>query len=131
MAVKQQSPADSVCCADHPFATSVSRDCDLRGDFYYPCFSFSPCNIGMYRQRYVFYSIQDQDICIIFIRDKEWAIDSRKLSFDLLGNRLNNPSGGDPEKHTKITNEKLYLLGNKQNDWIITIFEWKELFDRL
>jgi hypothetical protein len=47
---------------------------------------------------------------------------------DFLGNMLNSSYSGNPEEHKQIRNGRLYILGNKEGNLIITIFPLEELF---
>lgn len=86
--------------------------------------------IGMYKQNYVFYSIHNPDTCVISFRDKKGnAIMSQEIPLKLLGTTLTSSYGGNPEEHKKIKNEKLYILGNKEGDLVITIFSLQNLFE--
>ena len=85
--------------------------------------------IGIYKQYYVFYSVSDSKTCVLSIRNHQGKIiASKNLSMDFLGNMLNSSYSGNPEEHKQIRNGRLYILGNKEGNLIITIFPLEELF---
>ena len=85
--------------------------------------------IGIYKQYYVFYSVSDSKTCVLSIRNHQGKIiASKNLSMNYLGNMLNSSYSGNPEEHKQIRNGRLYILGNKEGNLIITIFPLEELF---
>ena len=85
--------------------------------------------IGRYRGNYVFYNIEDFDYCTLYLVNENGVIlKSAHLPFETIGAIFNAASMGNSEDHKVIQNGKLYILGIKEDNLVISEYALRDLF---
>lgn len=85
--------------------------------------------LGFWKNYTVYWDLDSDNINYqVFIKNREsGAIRSKKILSDALGVPFYGLSG-NPLEHRKLRNDKIYILGRKNEELIITIFPMEKIF---
>lgn len=88
--------------------------------------------IGRYQDKYVFYNVNihsNEKICFIYLVNPDGTIAARQsIPDETIGSLFNAASQGNPESHRRVQNGKLYMLGQKGKNLVVTVFSLEEMF---
>lgn len=88
--------------------------------------------IGRYEGKYVFYDVNmhsNEKICFIYLVNPDGTIAARQsIPYETIGVSFNAASQGSPEGHKRVQNGKLYMLGQKGKNLVVTVFSLEEMF---